>query len=72
MDIKAKVNELVEKIKNDPQMLARFKTEPVQVIEGLLGMDLPDDVVMKVVEGVKAKITVDKLADGLGALKKLF
>ena len=72
MDIKAKVNELVEKIKADPQMLARFKTEPVQVIEGLLGMDLPDDVVMKVVEGVKAKITVDKLTDGLGALKKLF
>ena len=72
MDVKAKINELVEKIKADPQMLARFKDEPVEVIEGLLGMDLPDDVVMKVVDGVKAKIAVDKLSGGLGALKKLF
>lgn len=72
MDIKAKINELVEKIKADPQMLATFKTEPVKVIETLLGMDLPDDVVAKIVEGVKAKIAVDKAADLLGGLKKLF
>jgi len=72
MDIKAKINELVEKIKADPQMLATFKTEPVKVIETLLGVDLPDDVVAKIVEGVKAKITVDKAADLLGGLKKLF
>lgn len=72
MDIKAKINELVEKIKADPQMLATFKTEPVKVIETLLGVDLPDDVVAKIVEGVKAKIAVDKAADLLGGLKKLF
>ena len=72
MDLKAKVQELVEKIKNDPQMLAKFKTEPVKVVEELLGMDLPDDVVEKVIEGVKAKITLDKAGDLLGGLKKLF
>ena len=72
MDIKAKINELVEKIKADPQMLATFKTEPVMVIEKLLGVDLPDDVVEKIIDGVKAKITVDKAADLLGGLKKLF
>ena len=64
--------ELVEKIKADPQMLARFKDEPVAVVEGLLGMDLPDDMIMKVVEGVKAKIALDKAGDLLGGLKKLF
>ena len=72
MDIKAKINELVEKIKNDPALLAQFKAEPVKAVEGLLGVDLPDDVVEKVVDGIKAKIAVDKLSDGLGALKKLF
>ena len=72
MDIKAKINELVEKIKNDPKMLADFKDEPVKVVEKLLGVDLPDDVIEKIVDGVKAKVTMDKLADGLGALKKLF
>lgn len=72
MDIKAKIQELVEKIKDDPAMLAQFKTEPVKVVEKLLGMDLPDDVVNKIVEGVKAKITLDKAGDLLGGLKKLF
>ena len=72
MDIKEKINELVEKIKADPKMLARFKDEPEAVIEGLSGVDLPDDMVMKVVEGVKAKITLDKAGDLLGGLKKLF
>ena len=72
MDIKAKVQELVEKIQKDPKMLADFKENPVKVVESLLGMDLPDDVVNKVVDGVKAKITLDKAGDVLGALKKLF
>ena len=72
MDIKAKIQELVEKIKDDPAMLAQFKTEPVKVVEKLLGMDLPDDVVNKIVEGVKAKITLDRAGDVLGSLKKLF
>ena len=72
MDIKAKINELVEKIKQDPQMLAQFKTEPVKVVESLLGVDLPDDIIEKIVDGVKAKISLDKLGDGLSALKKLF
>jgi len=72
MDIKAKINELVEKIKNDPQILAEFKEDPVVVIEKLLGVDLPDDLIEKVVEGVKAKITADRLSEGLSAIKKLF
>lgn len=72
MDIKAKINELVETIKNDPQMLAEFKEEPVKVIEKLLNVDLPDDLIEKVVEGVKAKITADRLSEGLSAIKKLF
>ena len=72
MDIKAKVQELVEKIQKDPKMLAEFKENPVKVVETLLGVDLPDDVVNKVVDGVKAKITLDKAGNVLGALKKLF
>ena len=72
MDIKAKISEIVEKIKDDPKLLANFKDEPVKTVESLIGVDLPDDLIEKVVDGVKAKISVDKLADGLGALKKLF
>ncbi len=72
MDIKAKAAELVEKIKKDPTLLARFKDEPVPVIEALIGMDLPDDQIEKVAELVKAKIDLDKAGDLLKGLGGLF
>ena len=72
MDIKAKITEVVEKIKNDKELQAQFKEDPVKAVEKLLGVGLPDDMVEKIVDGVKAKMTADKLSDGLGALKKLF
>ena len=68
MDIKAKITELVEKIKNDPKLAEKFQKEPVATIEGLLGIDLPDDEVEKIVEGIKAKISIDKLGGALGGL----
>ena len=68
MDIKANVNALVEKVQKDPKLLQQFKENPVPVIEGLVGMDLPDDQVMKLVELVKAKIDLDKVGNLLGGL----
>ena len=72
MDIKAKITELVEKIKTDKTLQAQLKEDPIKAVESLLGVDLPDDMIEKIVDGVKAKLTADKLSDGLGALKKLF
>ena len=72
MDIKAKITELVEKIKTDKELQAQFTKDPVKAVETLLGVDLPDDTVEKIVTGIKAKLTADKLSGGLGALKKLF
>ncbi len=68
MDIKAKVNELVEKIKSNPAMLERFKSEPVKVIEELVGMDLPDEQIKQVADLVKAKIDLEKAGSFLGGL----
>jgi len=77
--IKEKIEEIVEKIKNSDDLLTKFKTNPIKTVEDLIGIDLPDDTIEKIVEGVKAKITLDKLDDlkdnlggALGALKKLF
>ena len=72
MDIKAKIEELVEKIKKNPTLLKKFKTEPVKVVEELVGIDLPDELVEKVVDGINAKITLDKVGDVMGALSGLF
>lgn len=72
MDIKAKIEEIVEKIKSDKNLLANFQKEPIPTVEKLIGIDLPDDMINSVVEGVKAKLTVDSVGDLLGGLKKLF
>ena len=67
MDIKEKIEELVEKIQKNPALLKKFNTEPVKVVEELVGIDLPDELIEKVVAGVKAKITMVKVGDALGA-----
>ena len=72
MDIKAKVEELVEEIQKNPKLLAQFKEKPVPVIEKLVGMDLPDDQIMKLADLVKAKIDLDKAGDLLKGLGGLF
>ncbi len=72
MDIKEKIEEIVEKIKKNPDIKKDFEKNPVKAIEKLLGVDLPDDIVEKVIDGVKAKITVDSVADIAGKLKKFF
>lgn len=68
MDIKAKIEQIVEKIKNDKQIMAKFDKDPANVIEELIGIDLPNDQINDVVEAVKAKLTVDKLGSALGGL----
>ena len=72
IDIKEKIEDLVEKIQKNPAMLKKFKTDPVKVVEELVGIDLPDEMIEKVVDGIKAKITADKVGDALGALGGLF
>lgn len=72
MDIKKKIEELVEKIKSDKDIAEKFRKEPVKTVEGLLGIDLPDDQIEKIVEGIKAKISLDKLGDLGSKLGGLF
>ena len=72
MDIKEKIEELVEKIAKDEKLQKQFKEDPVKALEKLLDVDLPDDVIEKIIAGVKAKLTVDDVADAVKFLKKLF
>ncbi len=72
MDIKETIEKIVDAVKNDDNLLEQFKKEPVKAVEKIIGIDLPDDIIEKVIEGVKGKITLDKAADALGMLKKLF
>ena len=68
MDIKAKIEELTKKITSDKTIMEKFKTDPIKTVEGLIGIDLPDDQVSKIVDGIKAKISLDKVGGALGGL----
>lgn len=59
--IKEKINEIVEKIKNDKNIAAKFQKDPVTTVEELIGIDLPNDQVEKIIDGIKAKIALDKI-----------
>lgn len=71
-EIKELIKKLADKVQSDDEIKALFKKEPVKAVEKILGVDLPDDVVKKIIDGVKASITIEDAKDLLGSLKKLF
>lgn len=71
-DVKAKIEELVEKLQKDPALLKRFQSDPIQTVEGLLGVDQPDDKLQPLVAGIKAKLAAADIGGKLEGLKKLF
>ena len=72
MDIKEKISELVDKIKEDDKLKDQFAKEPVKTVEKLIGVDLPDDKLEAVVDGIKAKIKLDSVSDIADKFKNLF
>ena len=42
--------------------------EPIPTLEKLLGVDLPEEQLKQIAEGVKAKINLDKAGDFIGGL----
>ena len=72
MDIKEKIESVVKKLLSDKKLMDKFERSPVKVIEELLGVDLPDDLVNNIIEGVKAKISLEKVGDALETLGGLF
>lgn len=72
MDIKAKISDIVDKIKSNPSLKDDFAKDPEKTIEKLIGVDIPDGVADKVVDGVKAALASDQLSGIAGKIKGLF
>ncbi len=68
MDIKGKIDELVKKLKGDKNLMSKFTKDPIATVEELIGVDLPNDQVEKIADGIKAKVSVDKISGALGGL----
>ena len=77
MDIQKIITEIVEKVKNDPDLIKKFLSDPSSVLKGL-GIDVSADQINAVIEGVKSKLDLSNLDVGeaaggiIGKIKGLF
>ena len=77
MDIQKIIEDIVSKLKIDPKLLAQFAADPVKTIEKVFNIDLPDDQINQIIDGIKSKVDLSKVDVGqavgiLGKLKGLF
>ena len=63
MDIQKIITDAVAKLKADDKLLENFKKNPTKVLETLVGIDLPDDKIDPIIQGIKAKLNLDDLAE---------
>lgn len=72
MEIKEYISKVIERVTQDGALRTQFQTAPIKAVEQVLGVDLPEDALEKIVQGVKAKLSADQLSGAVDALKKLF
>ena len=70
--LKEQIEQLTAKLMSDEKMKEFFAKDPIKTVEQVLGVDLPDEIIEKIVAGVKAKLTADQIAGAASFLKKLF
>lgn len=70
--MKEKLDQIVKKLLNDKDLMAKFEKNPTAVIEEYIGVDLPDDVVNQAIEGIRAKIKLEQVGDVLSGIGSLF
>ncbi|MBQ3108238.1 MAG: hypothetical protein IJC67_01370 [Clostridia bacterium] len=71
MDIKAKISEIVEQLQANKPLLDSFMADPIATLEKKFNIDLPDEKIQPLVDGIKAKLSVDKVKGALGGLGNL-
>ena len=55
MDIKAKIEEITNKVKSDPEFAKKLLENPAKTVKEVTGVDLPEEQVNAIIAGVKAK-----------------
>lgn len=68
MKVLGKVDDVVRELKNNDEMRAKFKDEPVKTIEEMTGLDLSDEKVEKVIDLIEAKIDDADVDEKIAAL----
>ncbi len=71
MDIKEQISKIVEELSKNGAVKELFEKEPVKAVEQVLGIDLPDEMIEQVINGVKAKISIDSISQVSGMFKNI-
>ena len=61
MDIQKIIGDVVAKLTSDPELVKSFLSNPVETLEKTFGVDLPDDQINQVIEGIKNNIDLSKI-----------
>ena len=67
-----KIEKAVKKLLSDKTLMAKFDKNPASVIEELIGVDLPDDLVNEAIAAIKAKIKLEQVGDAISGIAGLF
>ena len=70
MDLQEQIKKLLNRIGEDDSLRSLFQKDPVAAAEKVLGIDLPDDMMEKIIDGVKAKLSLYQAAGLFSAAKK--
>lgn len=70
--MKEQIEKILESLTKDAGLIEKFKKEPVNTVKDLLDDVLTDEMIEKIVEAVKAKLTAEQISDAVGVFGKLF
>ena len=63
MDIQKIIEDVIAKIKADPEILKLFTTDPIAAVKKLVNIDLDMSQLNEIVDGVKSKVDLSSLGD---------
>ncbi len=72
MDIKQIIEDILKKINLDETFSKLFSSNPVKAVEEVAGIDLPDEQIQGIIEGVKAKLNVEEAGGIIDKVKGIF
>ena len=56
-DIQKIISDVIIRLSSQPDLINSFLSNPVALLEKTFGIDLPDDQINQIIEGVKARST---------------
>ena len=72
MDLEKIISDVLGKLKADSGLMAQFTKDPVATLEKALGIDLPDEQIKQVIDGIKAKLGTAAAGGILEKIRRFF